>query len=71
MAMYFYIVEFSVMKGLGPDWVTKIVDVAYDDVDGDVPEYVIKEWAKKDAEAHLKRPGSEIEKLVFVDIYNA
>ena len=68
---YNFIVEFEVMKGLGPDFVTKLVDVGYDDVDADVPEYVVREWAKKDAEAHLKRLGSEIEKFMFVDIHNA
>lgn len=71
MATYYYTVEFSIMKGLGPDWVPKLVDVVFDDVEDDTPEYVVKQWAKDYAEGILRRPGSEIEKLVFVDIHNA
>lgn len=69
--MYNFVVEFSIMKGLGPDWVPRLFEVCYDDVDDDVPEYVVKQWAKDYAEGILKRPGSEIERFIFVDIHYA
>lgn len=67
--MYAYNVEFRVRKGLGPEYVTIIVPVAYDDVDPEVPEYKVKEWAKKDAEAYLRE--RECPALIFIDIHSA
>lgn len=54
---YEFIVEFAVMKGLGPDWIEKNVPIAYDDIEDDVPEYEVKRWAINDAEKYLKEHG--------------
>ena len=66
---YQYNVEFLVRKGLGPDWVTKIVFQAYDDVDPDVAEYIVKQWAIADAKQYLK--DHDCPAFVFIEIYNA
>lgn len=66
---YNFIVEFQVRKGLGPDFVRKEVSIGYDDVDLDVPEYRVKEWAKKDAEAYLL--ARECPVFIYVDIHYA
>lgn len=66
---YQYNVEFSVRKGLGPDWVQKFVFTAYDDVDADVPEYVVKQWAKHDAEHWLKT--HDCPAFIYIDIHSA
>lgn len=51
---YQFEVEFSVRKGLGPGYYIKFVSIGYDDVEPDVPESVVKDWAKADAERYLK-----------------
>lgn len=67
--MYQYEVEFSVRKGLGPDFVPKLVPIAYDDVDPEVPEYVVKEWAKKDAEHYLRTHDCPV--FIYVDTHSS
>lgn len=66
--MYQYEVEFRVRKGLGPEFVTKMVPVAYDDVDPDVPEYIVKEWAVKEAKQYLRDRDCPV--FIYIDIHS-
>lgn len=66
---YSYIVEFQAMKGLGPDFITKNVQVGYDDVEAEGPEYVVRQWAKQEAEGILKKAG--FLHIIYVDIHPA
>jgi len=51
------IVKCSVMKGLGPDWITKVVTVYLDDIEPGTPEIEIMKMAKDDAKQQLKAAG--------------
>ena len=64
---YNFTVEFQVRKGLGPEWVTKNVDVGFDDVEPDVPLYIIEQWAIADAKRYLESRDCPV--YVFVEIY--
>lgn len=69
MAMYQYEVEFRVRKGAGPDFFTKFVPVAFDDVDPEVPEYIVKEWAKAEAESELRKHDCPV--FIYVDTHSS
>lgn len=66
---YNYNVEFRVRKGLGPLFETKLIPVEYDDVDNDVPESTVKQWAIKDAEDYLTSRDCHV--FMFIDIHSA
>lgn len=66
---YNFVVEFQARKGLGPEFTRKLVPICYDDIDPCVPEYIVKDWAKKDAEEYLTE--RDWHTLVFVEIYLA
>lgn len=51
--MHEFIVEVSIRKGLGPEWVTKNFPVGFDDVDPGVPEYHLKQMAIREVESKL------------------
>jgi len=66
---YQYNVEFRVRRGLGPLFETKLIPIGYDDVDRDIPESTVKEWAKKDAENYLISRDYHV--FIFIDIHSA
>lgn len=52
-----FAIEFSVMKGLGPDWVVKTVGVGIDDLEAELDESQIRDVAIADAREQLRRSG--------------
>ena len=66
---YNFIVEFQIRKGLGPDFVQKLIPVYYDDIEADTPEYVVIDWAIKEAEGILIK--TECPAFVYVNIHYA
>ena len=66
---YQYNVEFLVRKGLGAEWVEKLVFVEYDDVDANIPEHVVINWAKHDAEVWLKT--NDCPAFIYINIHSA
>ena len=69
---YQYEVEFLFRKGLGPDFVTKLVPIAYDDVDAEVPEATVKQWAINEAREYLRsrNEGYPDSGIIYVDIHS-
>jgi hypothetical protein len=48
-----FVVIVSIRKGLGPEWIEKHFPVAFDDIDDDVSEYELKQWASWEVEKIL------------------
>lgn len=66
---YLFEVEFLVRKGLGPEWLTKFVTIAYDDVDPDVHSDIVKDWAINEAKHYLKT--HDCPAFIYQDIHNS
>ena len=52
-------VECSVRKGLGPEWIDKVVTVFLDDIEDWVSESEIHDMVVWDAKSQLKQSGYE------------
>lgn len=46
-------IEFSIRKGLGPDFFQKTISIGLDDLPADISEFEVKEMAKQEAEREL------------------
>ena len=46
-----------VMKGLGPDWIDKVIEINYDDVETGTPESEITAMVTADAKRQMERAG--------------
>jgi hypothetical protein len=51
------IVHMRVMKGLGPDWIDKVIEINYDDVETGTPESEITAMVTADAKRQMERAG--------------
>jgi len=67
--MYQYELEFSAMKGLGPEMITVVITIVFDDVAEDVPESVVKDWAINDAKQEMKARG--FKNFTLIEVYNS
>ena len=48
-----FAVHFLIRKGLGPDWISKTIFVGLDDIDHEMSEADIRQWARSEAESIL------------------
>lgn len=57
MSCYLYEIEFSALKGVGPDPVVCTIPITIDDVEPDVPESIVRDWAIHEAKTEMRRRG--------------
>lgn len=65
-----FIVEFSVRKGLGPDFFKKEIPIYFDDVDAEIEYEEVKQWAIEEATRILQQPEKECPVFHFVAIHS-
>lgn len=54
-----FVFHYSVMKGLGPEWTDKLIEVYLDDLEEDTSNDVLQSMAKWEAERQLTEKGFE------------
>jgi hypothetical protein len=65
-----YAVHFQVMKGLGPDFREKVINIFFDDIDPETQEWQLRQWAINEATAQLKS-APDCTRFYFTDILDA
>lgn len=69
MACYLYDIEFAALRGLGPQEMIVTIPIGIDDVEEDVPEPIVRDWAINDARTEMRRRGYE--RFTLREVYAA
>lgn len=69
--MRIFIFHYKLRKGLGPEFIKKIEEVAMDDLPSELSEYEIKEMAKSEFWSRRIAKGTREREVIITDILTA
>ena len=69
--MRIFIFHYKLRKGLGPEFIEKVEDVALDDLPSELSEYEIKEMAKSEFWSRRFARGTKEREVIITDILTA